>query len=285
MSRDYELYGVRQDEPTLLTYIREIHLKKYPMPFMKDTPIQHPNFTSRSDAAPVAMGHLFAGLVGNKRDGVFVQSLPAGSAPLATAPWLAETLGWGGMIVEPDVRIYFGLRKQNAHRDNVQVVHSCLSQTGYPKEVTLHEHAEVRINSLLDEESASFNTRVKCFPLYTLMLAVNHTEVDVLSMGCQGDELQVSMSIICGRCFGEKKMVFTNVYDCLSQILETVPFNRVLIRVIAVHIADYYRHDGAMAEAYAQNVTRFLQTKSYRLVKMIDHSYVYQLSGRAARRT
>lgn len=71
----------------------------------------------------------------------------------------------------------------------------------------------------------------------------------------------------------------------LSQILETVPFNRVLIRVIAVHIADYYRHDGAMAEAYAQNVTRFLQTKSYRLVKMIDHSYVYQLSGRAARRT
>lgn len=194
MSRDYELYGVRQDEPTLLTYIREIHLKKYPLPFMKDAPVQHSNFSSRSEAAAVSMGHLLASLVGNKRDGVFVQSLPAGAAPMATAPWLSETLGWGGMIVEPDVRLYFGLRQQNAHRDNVQVVHSCLSQNGFPKEVTLHEHNDVRINSLLDEESASFNTRVKCFPLYTLMLAVNHTEVDVLSMGCQGDELQVRLS-------------------------------------------------------------------------------------------
>lgn len=201
MSRDYELYGVRQDEPTLLTYIREIHLKKYPFPFMKDAPAQHTNFSSRADAAQVAMGHLLAGLVGNKPNGVFVQSLPqsgsggisgsSGNNGIATAAWLAETLGWGGMIVEPDVRLYFGLRQENAHRDNVQVVHSCLSQTGFPKEVTLHEHTDVRINSLLDEESASFNSRVKCFPLYTLMLAVNHTEVDVLTMGCHGDELQV----------------------------------------------------------------------------------------------
>lgn len=38
---------------------------------------------------------------------------------------------------------------------------------------------------------ASFNSRVKCFPLYTLMLAVNHTDVDVLSLGVQGQELQV----------------------------------------------------------------------------------------------
>lgn len=60
--------------------------------------------------------------------------------------------------------------------------------------MTLHhdEETEVRINSLLDEEAAWFNSRVKCFPLYTLMLAVNHTNVDVLSLGCQGQELQVS---------------------------------------------------------------------------------------------
>lgn len=60
--------------------------------------------------------------------------------------------------------------------------------------MTLHhdEETEVRINSLLDEEAAWFNSRVKCFPLYTLMLAVNHTNVDVLSLGCLGQELQVS---------------------------------------------------------------------------------------------
>lgn len=59
--------------------------------------------------------------------------------------------------------------------------------------MTLHhdEENEVKINCLLDEEVASFNSRVKCFPLYTLMLAVNHTDVDVLSLGVQGQELQV----------------------------------------------------------------------------------------------
>lgn len=58
--------------------------------------------------------------------------------------------------------------------------------------VTLHheEENDVRINSLLDPE-ALFNSRVKCFPLYTLMLAVNHTNIDLLSLGCQGDELKV----------------------------------------------------------------------------------------------
>lgn len=43
----------------------------------------------------------------------------------------------------------------------------------------------------MDEEAAWFNSRVKCFPLYTIMLAVNYTNIDVLSLGCQGQELQV----------------------------------------------------------------------------------------------
>lgn len=59
-------------------------------------------------------------------------------------------------------------------------------------QVTLHheEDNDVRINSLLDED-AWFNSRVKCFPLYSLMLAVNRTTVDLLSLGGQGQELKV----------------------------------------------------------------------------------------------
>lgn len=61
-------------------------------------------------------------------------------------------------------------------------------------QVTIHHEDEthdVKINSLIDEDSG-FHPRVKCFPLYTLMLAVNHTSIDLLSLGCQGQELQVS---------------------------------------------------------------------------------------------
>ena len=35
----------------------------------------------------------------------------------------------------------------------------------------------------LSEESSWFHSRVKCFPLYTLLLAINTTKIDVLSLG------------------------------------------------------------------------------------------------------
>lgn len=68
-----------------------------------------------------------------------------------------------------------------------------------------------------------------------------------------------------------------------TQILETVPFHRVMIRIITVHLQDVFRHNANTSEIYAQNVTRFLQTKFYRLVKTIDHNYIYQLNSRAVR--
>lgn len=135
MSRDYDLYGVRQDDPTLITFIREIQLKKYPMPFMKNSPIAHLNFTERHELAP-EMAKTIANLVDMKKNGVFVQSMPSSSGALLTAPWLAETLNWGGIIVEPEPRKYFSLRKESVHHPTVQIVHACLSPTGYPKEVS-----------------------------------------------------------------------------------------------------------------------------------------------------
>lgn len=69
----------------------------------------------------------------------------------------------------------------------------------------------------------------------------------------------------------------------MFQILETVPFDKVFIRVISIHLQDVYKHEGTSAEEYTQNVTRFLQTKSYKLVKQFENNYIYQLTGRSAR--
>lgn len=33
--------------------------------------------------------------------------------------------------------------------------------------------------------------RIKCFPLYTILLALNRTQIDLLSLGCQGQELEI----------------------------------------------------------------------------------------------
>ncbi|XP_038109752.1 protein Star isoform X1 [Culex quinquefasciatus] len=254
MSRDYDLMGVPQDNPALVKYVRDIHMKKYPMTFMRNAnaPVEHLNFTNRHELTP-EMAHFVSDLLGKKRFGTFFQSLTGISESMMTAPWLAETMNWGGYLVEPDPRKYFSLRKQNAFRPNVQVIHACLSPNTYPKEVTLHhdDDSEVRINSVLDEETEWFHPRVKCFPVYTLMLAVNRTSIDVMSLGCQGQELQ---------------------------ILQTIPFDRVHIKVITIHLVHYYEEDELIIDVdeYVQNITRFLLSKSYKLVRSFDRNFIYQ---------
>ncbi|XP_021701728.1 protein Star isoform X2 [Aedes aegypti] len=254
MSRDYDLMGVPQDNPALVKYVRDIHMKKYPMTFMRNanTPMEHLNFTNRHELTP-EMAHFISDLLGKKRFGTFFQSLTGISDSMMTAPWLAETMNWGGYLVEPDPRKYFSLRKQNAFRPNVQVIHACLSPNTYPKEVTLHhdDDSEVRINSVLDEETEWFHPRVKCFPVYTLMLAVNRTSIDLLSLGCQGQELQ---------------------------ILQTIPFDRVHVKVISIHLVHYYEEDEMIIDVdeYVQNITRFLLSKSYKMVRSYDRNFIYQ---------
>ncbi|KFB46434.1 hypothetical protein ZHAS_00014434 [Anopheles sinensis] len=250
MSRDYDLMGVPQDNPALIKYVRDIHMKKYPMTFIRnaDGPGEQLNFTNRHELAP-EMAHLISDLLGRKRFGTFFQSLTGNSDAMMTAPWLAETMNWGGYLVEPDPRKYFSLRKQNAFRSNVQVIHACLSPNTYPKEVTLHhdDDSEVQINSVLDEETEWFHPRVKCFPVYTLMLAVNRTSIDLLSLGCHGQELQ---------------------------ILQTIPFDRVHIKVISIHLVHYYEEDEMMIDVddYVLSIGRFLMSRSYKLPTIVAHS-------------
>lgn len=261
MSRDYELFGVTQDDPTLIAFLREIHMKKYPMNFLKNAPIEHLNFTQRHELTP-EMANFIADLLGNKMNGNFIQSMTGSTRSHLTGPWLAETLHWSGVIVEPEPRRYFTLRKQNIHRPKIEVIHACVSPNQHPKEVTIHneEDSEVRINSLLDEETSWFNSRVKCFPLYTLMLAVNCVKYDLLSLGVQGQELE---------------------------ILETLPFDQVEIDVITIHLPEHLEIiEIIQSEAipvhrknvtdYIQSITKFLMGKAYKFQRKIENNYIYQ---------
>lgn len=74
----------------------------------------------------------------------------------------------------------------------------------------------MRINSVVDGEGLGFNPRVKCFPLYTIMLAVNQTKVDLLSLGCQGQELEVSKK--------NGKMLRINHMTHLNQNYDSIGF-------------------------------------------------------------
>lgn len=128
-----------------------------------------------------------------------------------------------------------------------QAIHACLSPTPYPKEVTIFQDAEgVKINSIhsnnLDDDW--FNTRVKCFPIYSLLLAMNMTNIDYFILNTGGTELQV---------------------------LETIPFERVKIEIIGIHLDSN--------ELEKNTIDKFLLAKNYIFMQKFNNSYLFKLSG------
>lgn len=232
MSRDYELQGISQDNPGLISYVREVHLRKYAnTPYFaqpeegeeQEQEDQHLepkkknsddwDFRGRRELTPKMAQFVVEDLLAGKHRGVFVQSMTGANDALMTAQWLIGGAAWTGVIIEPEPRKYFNYRKHYGHR-GVDAVHACVSPNEYPKEVTLRaeeeEENEVKINSVLgggggteeDEDTeAWFHSRVKCFPLYTILLATNRTKVDLLSLGCHGKHLQVSEIVFGNGCF------------------------------------------------------------------------------------
>ncbi|KAJ8920170.1 hypothetical protein NQ315_011831 [Exocentrus adspersus] len=219
MSQDYELLEVAQDNPQLVTYIREVHLAPAIEPHHK--PLESENAISKDTAYVLK-------LLKNKRDGIFVEAGAYSDGKTSKTEWLEEKLNWRGLLIQPDPRHYFSLRRHNRVRS--QAVHACLSPMSYPKEVTLHQEGDgVKINSVHAnsiDDPEWFNTRVKCFPLFSLLLAMNVTNIDYLSLETGGTELQV---------------------------LETIPYERVKIEIIGVHLVT--------SEAEKDTIKKFLAMK------------------------
>ncbi|XP_075153521.1 EGF receptor activation regulator Star [Haematobia irritans] len=303
MSRDYDFFDVAQDDPILIAFLREIHMRKYSKHCFKSmmddrsrrdsggggggsgettastaaalslsssssTTLgpggggtkgsvvgaddllginQHFNFSAHPNELTPKMAYYVANQLQGKTNGAVIQSLTGSLGQFMTAPWLSETLNWGGIIVEPEPRRFFTLCKQNGLRPRMELVQACVSPKSYPKEVvTAHnEESEVRINSLLDEETSWFNSRVKCFPLYTIMLATNRVEYDLLSLGVHGHELD---------------------------ILQTLPFDKIKIEIISIHLLENQED----VSSYIQTITKFLQRKGYKLQKKFGRNYFYK---------
>lgn len=63
------------------------------------------------------------------------------------------------------------------------------------REENEEERNEVQINGLVSGNQSWFFPRAKCYPLLSLMLAVNRTDIDLLSLGVQGQELEVKFTM------------------------------------------------------------------------------------------
>lgn len=179
---------------------------------------------------------------------------------------MERDLSWHGLLIQQDPTHFFKLKRHN--RKNSLAVHACLSTTSYPKEVSClilafrnktvkfilfqitfpHELGEgVKANKIHHANTIDdpdwFNTRVKCFPFYSLMLAANLRSIDLFVLESGGTELQV---------------------------LETIPFDRVHIQFIDVHLLS--------SDVEKDTIKEFLIRKNYTFLNNYNGSYVFKLN-------
>lgn len=128
MTRDEEL-NIPNNDPQLIEFIR------WQLSTRKVIPTPLPQFHERDELVPRLASEVMR-QSGGKKKGYFIQSVTHHSGPLLTAPYLAETFNWTGLIVEPDARKYFSLCKETMSTPNVQVFQACVSPKNHPKEVT-----------------------------------------------------------------------------------------------------------------------------------------------------
>ncbi|XP_053991754.1 protein Star-like isoform X2 [Hylaeus volcanicus] len=174
MTRDYVLNSVSMDNPELVAYIREVQLK----PTTQQDPL---NATQTSEERYVSS------LTEGKREGVYVEYISRIGAVSSTG-WLERNSSWRGVLILTDPRSFFEAHR-STRNPKTKVLHACLSTDKDTKEITYHQESEVQVtklgegpNSLVSSDDGLPTTRLKCFPLYSVLLAYGTTTLDYLSL-------------------------------------------------------------------------------------------------------
>ncbi|XP_045455239.1 protein Star, partial [Melitaea cinxia] len=145
MTKDKELASISAESPTLVAYVRQLHLAPRP----PRTPPPPPTPTPRVAVLDSILGEI--------HNGTLVEFLPRGPRD-STAAYLETARGWGGVAVRAAPRDYLALRGA------ARALHACLSPTDHPRVVS-YEEAE--------HGGGVFRSRVLCLPLLTVLLAAD----------------------------------------------------------------------------------------------------------------
>lgn len=230
MTRDYVLNSVSMDNPELVAYIREVQLKP--------TTQQDP-----SNATQTTEERYVAGLTEGKREGVYVEYISRIGA-ISSTGWLERNLSWRGVLILTDPRSFFEAHR-STRNPKTRVLHACLSTDKDTKEITYHQESEVQVtklgegpNSLVSSDEGLPTTRLKCFPLYSVLLAYSATTLDYLSLDSP------------------------DAQD--SQVLDTIPWETTRISVVSIRWSPHH------SETETKSLIDKMTSRRYKLMYTTD---------------
>ncbi|XP_069185178.1 protein Star-like [Procambarus clarkii] len=219
--------GVAQDDPALVNYIRH-NLLQPPsqLPYNLANP-ERQHF-SEFDQSSYADSEILHGM----RGGFFVEVGAVDGEYLSNSLYFERNLNWTGLLIEAFPQTYHELLQK--HR-KAYTINTALAMGKVSAEIQFSSTGRKGVLGQISNNTKSTYTS-KALPIYSLLLALNVTQIDFFSLDVEGFELKV---------------------------LQTIPWDKIKIRLLCVE----YIH---VPEGRA-GVIEYMNKQGYATLR--DHDY------------
>ena len=155
---------------------------------------------NKTEASQCGQSRYVDKLLSGRRGGFFVECGAADGETLSNSLFFEVERNWTGLLIEANPDFHHALLSKNR---NAYVLRACLSTERRPMTVRM-QPAEFlsRIDGQIDDSRRSFSVSkkkpevlVNCFPLNTIMAALNITHVDYMSLDVEGPEIEILRSV------------------------------------------------------------------------------------------
>ncbi|XP_060557510.1 uncharacterized protein LOC132717938 [Ruditapes philippinarum] len=201
---------VKPDDPRLVNLIRNYYIEP---PSDKPYKLAEPNKWDSSYGQAMFVD----GTLQNMEGGFFVDSGAHDGEIQSNTLFFERRRGWTGILIEPQPKIYEQLKSKNRKSFTLN---ACVSVVPYPSTVKFLPtsfYGKMVENKTSEDEWTKKGFKeitVQCFPLYSILLAMNQLTVDYFSLDVEGAE---------------------------EGILNNIPFEKIKIRTISI---EYDKFEG-----------------------------------------
>ncbi len=191
------LHTFKHDDPRLVEYIRRFWVRR---PSTRPRKLSSPSTT---DFSQYGQSYLVDDLLKRRKNGFFVECGAGNGEDLSDSLFFERERDWTGLLVEANRDLYTGIvhRRRKAYSIN-----ACASPKKHSMRLNFtHAGMMGGLTDLLDRDrraamhshnkpeslSKAVEMIEQCFPLYSMLLAVNRTHIDYLSLDVEGGEMEI----------------------------------------------------------------------------------------------
>ncbi|XP_066939167.1 uncharacterized protein [Macrobrachium rosenbergii] len=192
-----------QDDPRLLSYVRGLIHPPAPTYVPYNFTRHWRRYFSQYNRSIYLTEELLKGV----RGGIFVELGALDGETHSNTVFLERELGWTGLLIEPLPESFRSLTTKGRKAYSINAGAALTNKSAIRHLYRAYDYTSVGLRHIKNYTIET--TAVEMFPLYTMLLAVNITVIDFLSLNVEGEELKV---------------------------LQTVPWDKVQVRVMCVEI-------------------------------------------------